>query len=141
MAYVDLNPIRAKMSKTLQDSAHTSIQKRVEKLTEEELKQSVKALAGEVKNRTMVLNLKDYIELVEWSAKSIAYPNKAKMPAHIQSTLSHLNLQPNNWLGQVQYYGTNYGYFVGKLELLKQQAEKLKKKWLKGFKPIKKLTI
>jgi len=141
MAYVDLNPIRAKMSKTLQDSDHTSIQKRVEKLTEEELKQSVKALAGEVKNRTMVLNLKDYIELVEWSGKSIAYPNKAKMPAHIQSTLAHLNLQPNNWLGQVQYYGTNYGYFVGKLELLKQQAEKLKKKWLKGFKPIKKLTI
>jgi len=141
MAYVDLNPIRAKMSKTLQDSDHTSIKKRVEKLTEEELKQSVKALAGEVKNRTMVLNLKDYIELVEWSGKSIAYPNKAKMPPHIQSTLSHLNLQPNNWLGQVQHYGTNYGYFVGKLELLKQQAEKLKKNWLKGFKPIKKLTI
>jgi len=40
-----------------------------------------------------------------------------------------------------QHYGSNYSYFVGKLELLKQQAEKLKKKWLKGFKPIKKLTI
>jgi len=141
MAYVDLNPIRAKMSKTLEGSDHTSIQKRVKELTEEELKQSVKSLAGEVKNRTMVLNLKDYIELVEWSGKSIAYPNKAKMSPHIQSTLAHLNLQPDNWLGQVQHYGSNYGYFVGKLELLKLQAEKLKKKWLKGFKPIKKLPI
>jgi len=34
-----------------------------------------------------------------------------------------------------------HGYFVGKLERLKQQTEKLKKKWLKGFEPIKKLTI
>ncbi len=55
------------MDKTLRDSDHTSIQTRVKELTEEELKQSVKALAGEVKNRTMVLNLKNYIELVEWT--------------------------------------------------------------------------
>ncbi len=54
-----------------------------------------------------------------------------KIPQHSKTALT-----PHCFL-----YGTNYGYFVGKLERLKQQAEKLKKKWLKGFKPIKKLTI
>ncbi len=141
MAYVDLNPIRARMSKTLEDSDHTSIQKRVKALAEEQLKQSVKALSGEIKNRTMVLKLKDYIELVEWSGKSIAYPNKAKMPNHIESTLAHLNLQSHEWLGQVQHFGSQQGYFVGKLILLQQKAEELKKKWLKGFKTCRKLTI
>ncbi|MDQ7049263.1 MAG: hypothetical protein Q9M92_06860 [Enterobacterales bacterium] len=110
-------------------------------MTEDQLNQAVKSLSGEIKNRSMVLKLKDYIELVEWSGKSIAYPNKSKMPAHIESTLTHLNLQPNQWLGQVQHFGTHQGYFVGKLILLQQKAEELKKKWLKGFSSCKKLTI
>ncbi|MDQ7048351.1 MAG: hypothetical protein Q9M92_01960 [Enterobacterales bacterium] len=141
MAYVDLNPIRANMTKTLEESDHTSIQKRVRNMTEEQLNQAVKSLSGEIKNRSMVLKLKDYIELVEWSGKSIAYPNKSKMPAYIESTLAHLNLQPNQWLGQVQHFGTHQGYFVGKLILLQQKAEELKKKWLKGFKTCRKLII
>ncbi|MDQ7048612.1 MAG: hypothetical protein Q9M92_03395 [Enterobacterales bacterium] len=127
MAYVDLNPIRANMTKTLEESDHTSIQKRVKNMTEEQLNQAVKSLSGEIKNRSMVLKLKDYIELVEWCGKSIAYPKKSKMPAHIKSTLAHLNLQPNQWLGQVQHFGTHQGYFVGKLILLQQKAEELKK--------------
>ncbi|MDQ7049563.1 MAG: hypothetical protein Q9M92_08475 [Enterobacterales bacterium] len=49
------------------------------------------------------------------------------MPAHIESALAHLNLQPNQWLGQVQYFGTYQGYFVGKLILLQQKAEALRK--------------
>ncbi len=141
MAYVDLNPIRAGMSKSLEDSNHTSIQSRVKSMTQEALTQSVKAISGEIKNRTMVLKLKDYVELVEWSGKSIAYPNKAKMPAHIESTLAHLNLQSHEWLGQVQHFGSQQGYFVGKLILLQQKAEELKKKWLKGFKTCRKMTI
>ncbi|MDQ7048674.1 MAG: hypothetical protein Q9M92_03725 [Enterobacterales bacterium] len=87
MAYVDLNPIRANMTKTLEESDHTSIQKRVRNMTEEQLNQAVKSLSGEIKNRTMVLKLKDYIELVEWAGKSIAYPNKSKMPAILNPPL------------------------------------------------------
>ncbi|MDQ7050590.1 MAG: hypothetical protein Q9M92_14085 [Enterobacterales bacterium] len=105
------------------------------------LNQAVKSLSGEIKNRSMVLKLKDYIELVEWAGKSIAYPNKSKMPTTIESTLAHLNLQPNQWLGQVQHFGTHQGYFVGKLILLQKKAEELKKKWLKGFKTCRKLMI
>jgi hypothetical protein len=36
-------------------------------LSEDELQRTIKAVAGKVKNRTMVLKLKDYIELVEWA--------------------------------------------------------------------------
>jgi len=71
MAYADLNPIRANIAKTLEDSEHTSIRKRIKTLTENELNGTLKAIAGKVKNRTMVLPLKDYIELVEWTGQAI----------------------------------------------------------------------
>jgi len=40
-----------------------------------------------------------------------------------------------------RHYAIKYGYLVEKLEQLKQQAEQLKKKGLKGFKPMIKLPI
>ncbi len=71
MAYVDLNPIRAKMAKSLPESVHTSIKRRLITLSPDKLNQTIKAIAGHVKNRTIVLKLKDYIELVEWTGSAI----------------------------------------------------------------------
>lgn len=142
MAYVDLNPIRAGIADTLEESDYTGIQTRIKaKPTEAELNSTLKALAGNIRNRTMVLPLKDYIELVEWTAISIVYPDKASMPSNLANTLSHLNIQPNNWIVQIQHYGKQQGYFVGQLEALKQKAKVLKKKWLKGIKPVQELFI
>jgi REP element-mobilizing transposase RayT len=141
MAYVDLNPIRAKMATSLKESEHTSIKKRLESLTEEELNGTLKSIAGKVKNRTMVLPLQDYIELVEWTGHAIVYPDKAKLPAQVTSTLAHLNIQQDNWLGQVQTYGGNYYRFVGSLDKIKAKTKALGQKWLKGLHQVQKLYI
>ncbi|MDQ7050936.1 MAG: hypothetical protein Q9M92_15950 [Enterobacterales bacterium] len=101
----------------------------------------MKNTAGEVKNTTSILNLQEYIDLVEWAGKSIISQEIIPAPSNINTTLSQLNLQTNSWVGRVKYYGSHYANFVGKLELLQQKAQKLKKKWLKGFKPVKELAI
>lgn len=93
MVYVDLNPIRANMTKSLSESEHTSIKRRLDTLTAEGLEQTIKTIAGKVKNRTMVLKLKNYIVLVEWTGNAIIYPDKSKMPSHLSSTFEHLSLQ------------------------------------------------
>ena len=139
MAYVDLNPIRASIAKSIEESEHTSIKKRVESLTETALQNTVRAIAGNVKNRTMVLKLKDYIELVEWTGQAIVYPNKASLPSKLSATLSHLNIQQDSWLGQVQSYGSRYYRFVGSLEQLKAKAQALGQQWLKGVNQAQKL--
>lgn len=141
MAYVDLNPVRANMAKTLKDSLHTSIKKRLKTLTEDELDSSLKAIAGQVKNRTMVLPLRDYIELVEWTGQAIVYPDKAKLPSHLASTFEHLNLRQENWLSQVQTYGSSYYRFVGSIDKIKAKTNSLGQQWLKGLKQVQQLYL
>ena len=139
MAYVDLNPIRANMAKSLPESEHTSIKRRLKTLSPDELNQTIKAIAGKVKNSTMVLKLKDYIELVEWTGNTIIYPNQSKLPSHLSTTFERLNLQKNNSLNQVQSFGGNYYRFVGNLDKLKEKMKQLGRHWLKGIKPIQSL--
>ena len=48
------------------------------------------------------------------------------MPAHIQSALYSLNLQPNHWLKQIEDYGKNYKYVVGPIEAIRAKAKQMK---------------
>ena len=139
MAYVDLNPIRAEITEKLEGSNNTSIKKRLESIQEKDpidvqayLDASVTALSNQIKSKTLSMSLKDYIELVEWMGKSIVYPNKSSMPSNIQSSLHRLNLQQNHWLKQIENYGNNYCHVVGPIKLIREKAQQINQKWLKG---------
>ena len=139
MAYVDLNPIRAGLTQQLDTSEHTSIQKRLIEMKEEDLNSAIQAIAGSVRERTMTIPLKDYIELVEWTGQSICHPGKASIPPHLASTFEHLNLNQKSWLNQVQTYGSNYYRAVGSVQAILEQARELNQHWLKGINAIKSL--
>jgi hypothetical protein len=78
--------------------------RRLKTRAEDVLKSTLKAITGNVKNRTMVLPLEDYIELVEWTGKMIISPTKVAIPRHISHTLKQLNVKQENWIVQVQNY-------------------------------------
>ena len=141
MAYVDLNPIRAGLTQCLGNSEHTSIQKRLSDMTEEDLNNAIKAVAGSVRERTMTIQLKDYVELIEWTGKSICHPGKASIPPGLASTFERLNLNQTDWLNQVQSYGSNYYRVVGSLQTILAHAQKLNQKWFKGLSAIKRLYL
>ena len=141
MAYVDLNPIRAGITDKLEESDYTSIQSRVCSMTEETLNQVVESLAGKVRQRTMVMPLKDYIELIEWTGQSIIHPDKATIPTHLKPIFQRLNINQDNWLNQVNHYGRNYYRAVGPLHLIQSFADKLKSKWIKGVSSIRRLYL
>ncbi len=143
MAYVDLNPIRAGIVKELQTSLYTSIEKRLKKLSlqPELLTQPIQPMASSIHGRIININLKDYVELVDWAGKSIAHPNKAKMPAHINSLLSAMNLRPDSWLTQIQSFNKGSPHSIGCLAKLQERAKALKKKWIKGITTTKSLYI
>lgn len=143
MAYVDLNPIRAGIVEDLQSSIFTSIQKRIVELgvSPLALTKPVEPVAYGTNGRPIQFKLKDYIDLVEWTGQSIVHPHKAKMPAHIKSVLTRMNLQTNNWLEQILIFGEDHRYAIGSIQQLKEKAFSLGKKWLKGMPSTRKLYV
>ena len=136
MTYVDLNPVRAKITQKLEESAHTSIKHRLDTINSgsknEQLEQSIKAVAGTIQSNKLSITLREYTELTEWAGKSIVHPGKAAIPAHLQPVLARLNLQQSHWLKQIENYGQFYCRVVGPVALIRQKAKELKLRCLRG---------
>jgi len=140
MAYVDLNPVRAKITDKLEESNHTSLQQQINSIKEKEpidvqayLDSNIRALSNSVESKTLPMSLKSYIELVEWTGANIIHPNKAAMPKNIQSSLQSLNLQNNHWLTQIENYNNHYCHVVGTVEQIREKAKQLKLRCMKGI--------
>lgn len=54
------------------------------------------------------------------------------MPHNISSCLKQINLQQNHWLRQLENFEKRYCHVIGSMELIRQKAKKLKKRYLKG---------
>ena len=77
MAYVDLNPIRARMAKTPEQSDHTSIQQRIKKAIntqqpgrKDRQPEPLFSFVGNPRKdmpQGLPFQLNDYLELVDWS--------------------------------------------------------------------------
>ena len=76
MAYVDLNPIRAKLAKTSEKSAYTSIKQRVQKLSQPAGKKQPKYLKplqaqSQSPQQAVPYTLNCYLQLVNWTGRVI----------------------------------------------------------------------
>ena len=138
MAYVDLNPVRARITEKLEESHHTSIKKRIDEVKDNSKTLNDKLIAvTQSSDKQLNIELGDYIALVEWTGQSIIHPGKASIPQYIQPILQRLNLQPNHYLNQIVQMEKCYSRAIGTLDKLKGQAEKFNAKFLKGFKAAK----
>jgi len=140
MAYVDLNPVRAKITQTLEDSKHTSIKKRLDEIKQTNpedsqtlLDSEISELSNKTSSKALPMTLKSYLELVEWTGRNIVHPNKAAMPKHISSCLEQLNLQQIHWLKQLENFEQHYCHVVGPIELIKKKAQQLSLRCMKGM--------
>jgi len=140
MAYVDLNPVRAKITEKLETSNHTSIKKRLEGIKQVEpvdiqkkLDTSISAISNQISSKKLPMSLKSYIELIEWTGQNIIHQNKATMPKNISSCLKQFNLQQNHWLKQLENFDQHYCHVIGSMELIKEKAKQLKKRCMKGM--------
>jgi REP element-mobilizing transposase RayT len=117
MAYVDLNPIRAKMAKTPETSAHTSIKKRAKAVKNKQ--HQPKTLMPFVGNprwdmpKGIAYQLKDYCELVDTTGRCIredkvGYIDKSQSPI-----LERLGLSVDQWLSLTTEFEKHFCYAAG----------------------------
>jgi REP element-mobilizing transposase RayT len=81
LAYVDLNPIRAKMAKTPEKSQHTSVQQRIRQAQRSQVPgkisqqpETLMPFAGYPRNnmpKGLPFRLQDYLELIDWTGRVI----------------------------------------------------------------------
>lgn len=141
MAYVDLNPIRAKMSKCVEQSEYTSVFERIhnkshhaEGASKESRKPLLKFIGAEQQNQAQGINfsLIDYMELVDWTGRIIRPDKRGAIPEQVPALLYSFGLDNETWLSLANDFGKTYHGAVGSLEELALFAEHTGKRWISG---------
>jgi len=149
MAYVDLNPIRAGIADTPEESEYTSIQQRIAAIrgTEQsstapqaesvDLSEVIPRLMGFSgrldDNDGLPCDLKDYLELVDWSGRAIHPHKRGKIADHLPKILQRLQIEPSALLSYLSHKEDSFHHVIGSKSSIREAAVKLGRKFLQGI--------
>ncbi|WP_335908981.1 transposase [Shewanella indica] len=131
MAYVDLNPIRAKMADTPEQSEHTSIRLRIQAALKcEQPTKLLPFIGNECDNQRsgIAFGLKDYLELVDDTGRCIRDDKRGVIGERSAKLLMRLNIHHENWLKLTTEFGKLFRGPVGTLQELSCYCEHLEKR-------------
>jgi putative transposase len=143
MSYVDLNPIRAGIADTLEESDFTSIQERI-RAWQAKSTDSTKQNSSESRLRPFVgsrnvhadsgieLSLQDYLELVDWTGRAIRDDSKGSIPNELLPIMQRLGVESETWITSIKHYNRNYFSVLGALERIKAFAQSQGRAWCRG---------
>lgn len=121
MAYVDLNPIRAAITKTPEDSDYTSIQ---ERLTQK----SSNLLNLGFNESDIDFTLADYIDLVDSTGRLIVANKKGFIDEDLPPILERLGVEGITWIDELNQFKHKSKLAIGTFERLKQYFQNIKAK-------------
>ena len=104
MAYVDLNPVRAKIANNIATSRYTSIKMRNQQLLKnpERANQPLMPLVGVRSFNLPDISEADYIELVDFTGRELHPGKRGKIAASEPKALTKLGLDKNHWTTRVK---------------------------------------
>ena len=151
-AYVDLNPVRAKVATTIEASKNTSIHERITerqkpgKRSETSRAGWLAPMAGQVNGKApsdrrasedefLTLKLDEYLSLLDWTGRQIRADKRGAIPNDLAPILDRLKIQPAGWLHVVTHFGRLFKHAAGSPVKLTQHAKSLSLRWIKGIGP------
>jgi hypothetical protein len=146
MSYVDLNPIRAGLAKTPEDSDFTSIQERIEAYAKRQNTSKAKQVSKQQQTKLhpfkrvgeedaekfIDFELSEYLRLVDWTGRAIRDDKKGSIPSDLAPILERVGLNPDAWVTSVSHYNNNYFSVLGAIDRIKAYARTQKKSWHRG---------
>lgn len=124
MAYVDLNPIRAKMASTPESSEHTSIKKRIAqfKLDGSQPKSLTEFVGNprEPMPQGLPFHLNDYIQLVDWTGRILREDKRGAIDSRLPPILDRLNIPEGEWKVLTTKFESRFKSLVGCVNTLKE---------------------
>jgi len=144
MAYVDLNPARARMADSLEESDHTSIKSRLESRKSIPGKKSrlsnagLKPVAGLDADALLDMTESSYLELVQWTGEQLHPMKRGKLIPRSDlgekppEVVLKLSKHSERWLRQVRGTESKYYRAIGSAEALMAKAAELGQRWMQG---------
>jgi REP element-mobilizing transposase RayT len=133
MAYIDLNPVRAKIAATPESSAFTSIQQRAKAAIKGQQPKTLLPFVGNPKVNMPIglpFELSEYIQLIELTGRCIRADKLGHIEHNQPAILTRLNINPENWLTLTTQFRQCFHGAVGHTQALTEfcQHQKFKKR-------------
>jgi len=136
MAYVDLNPIRAKMEATPETSKHTSIQTRINSLIKgEQPKELIRFVGNHRQNmpKGIAYSVIDYCELVDCTGRCIREDKGGHIEHHNNLILERIGLNSEQWLILTTEFEQHFHTAVGSRHMLQQFKQHTNHQRIRGM--------
>jgi hypothetical protein len=149
MVYVDLNPIRAGIAATPEESEFTSVYERIQDLRLSSGRRSEQRSAGiltatkpslrnfrspsQPEEASISFTLEDYLALVDWTGRAMREDSRGAIDPGLPSIMRRLNLDPNAWRLAMRPRGKVFGRALGRLDHLRLHARTLGQCWVRGL--------
>ena len=143
MVYVDLNPIRARMATTPEDSKHTSVKRRINKARRtqrpnriDQQPEQLLPFAGNPRNDMptgLPFCLNDYLELVDWSGRILRADKKGAIPSELPAILLRLQMDARHWSYLTRNFEHPFKHLVGAALHVRSVCEDFGQRWVQGI--------
>lgn len=148
MTYVDLNPIRAGIAATPEESEFTSIYDRIRELklglpehesTARPLVRLRPFVSGNNRESTIPYALEDYLDLVDWTGRCVRDDKRGFIDGRLPAIAQRLNIDADAWKCAMRPGGNVFGRAMGKLNHMRLHANTLGQSWVRGLRAARKL--
>ena len=142
MVYVDLNPIRASLASTPEDSEYTSIKRRIEcKLTRKTSTGILPFKSDTACSNQYCLNLTftEYVTLLTQTSKAVRDDKAGFIDGEYQASLNQIALSSSQWLKASLEFEQHFSIAVGSVSRIKKFQLTTGRRRLKGVSTARKL--
>ncbi|MBU2548524.1 MAG: transposase, partial [Proteobacteria bacterium] len=131
-----LNPIRAGVAETPEQSKYTGIYDRIQARASGTDETWICPLGEEDPGDprgVLPLTRDEYLSLVDWTGRGIRVGKRGAIPAHLSDILDRIPLNQARWQDTAQGYGGLFHRVVGRMDAMMDMARLLGKRWLGGI--------